>query len=127
MSTGVVTLTMMTCPVDGTVYGLSETFRDARDRDGKSWYCPLSGHRLRYPGETEEQKIARLQRSLTDARNATWAESRRADTANTKLRNLKRRVLSGVCPHCSRTFKAVQRHVQSRHPGEAQDAGVKRK
>lgn len=125
MSSGVITITTMTCPVDGTVYGLSETFREARALDGRSWHCPLGGHTLHYPGETDAQKIERLQKSLRDERDAKWAEARRADTANIKFRNLKRRVLSGVCPHCSRTFKELQRHVQSKHPAEAQDAGVK--
>lgn len=44
------------------------------------------------------------------------AEKKRADNAEKKIIQTKRRALAGVCPCCTRTFQNVQRHMKSKHP-----------
>ena len=89
----------------------------------ESFFCPR-GHAQSYLGETEEQK---LRRKLASAeQDADWYKVH-METAERSLRatkgvvtKLRKRAEAGACPFgCRRHFADVQRHVASKHPGEA--------
>lgn len=68
-----VALVEMQCPYDGcgVMYALSESYRTARRKDHKGWYCP-NGHSLVFNKETEEERLRRL----LDNANASNADTR---------------------------------------------------
>lgn len=123
-------LTIMCCPVCGVTYAIPEALRGAAEKKGHhaiEWSCP-NGHELGYSGQSEAEK---LREQLSRARDATAYERSRREQAEasasaqkgraTRFKNerdrIKTRVENGVCPHCNRTFKDLQRHMKSKHPG----------
>lgn len=129
----IVTLTHMTCPVCGVVYGLNESqrkeFKEHRGgHDGKgSWYCPM-GHSVHYPQETEEDRLRakalRLESQLEFARRQRESAEKEAIVHKgraTRFKNerdrVKRRVSAGLCPCCNRHFTNLERHIGNKHPG----------
>lgn len=63
----IVEIEQHTCAAQGcgVTFWVSEAFGDRRRKDKWSFYCP-NGHSLSYPGESDEAKIARLQREKVD-------------------------------------------------------------
>lgn len=118
------TFTVITCDC-GVSYALDDAFIRSRQESHKRFYCPNGCLRV-YPAENEKE---RLQRQLADERRrAMYAESDR-DCLKFSLRSqkaaktrLKNRIAKGICPCCKRTFKNVQRHMESQHPEFAQEA-----
>jgi hypothetical protein len=99
----------------------------ARASEKISFYCPY-GHEQHYPaGETETDKIRR-ERDLLAQRIAQRDDTIKflRETGETAKRSLaaqkgvvtkiKKRVGSGVCPCCTRSFGNLRRHMQTEHP-----------
>lgn len=97
----------------------SNLSRRARER-GVGVYCPLGHEWFKKRTELDRTKDALArERAAADRLRAErdHAEaSRRAQKAATT--RLKRRVEGGVCPHCTRTFQNVRRHIQTCHTKE---------
>lgn len=111
-------LQIESCPTCFVRYAVPVEVLNRRYQDGGAWYCP-NGHRVVYT----ESEVHKLQRQLSDAqeRANSSAELERIArgelrTTSKELRNLKRRVNAGICPHCHRTFQQLQRHIHSKHP-----------
>ena len=97
-------------------------------RDGRTTYCPL-GHAGVY-GDTTEKENKRLRERLEAEKENVrfWRErerhaERRAIAQRGVTTKLKKRIASGVCPCCKRTFQDVARHMKGQHPNylEAQN------
>lgn len=122
-------LVVVTCTC-GMPFAIPEQLeRSALEHRGpKGWQitCPL-GHSWHYTGENTEE---RLTRELKLARDSVARERARHDqtkasltgtkAAATRARNerdrIKARVVAGVCPCCTRTFKQLARHMKAKHP-----------
>lgn len=95
----------------------------------ESIYCPL-GHPHQPAGKTKSEKLQedldqkeRVLQRERQAHDQTRADrdhkenQRRGEkAAKTKLQN---RAKNGVCPCCNRTFRNLQRHMTTKHPGFA--------
>jgi len=125
----VVTLTPMTCPVCGVVYGLSEEFRRRAQEEGHrrySWTC-TQGHTLSYPGKSDtqiENERLRSRLDMTESCLSYETEARAAaERSNAALKGVvtrtKKRVGNGVCPCCNRSFANLARHMKGQHPDYA--------
>lgn len=92
------------------------------------FYCP-AGHKLRYNGESEEQRLERaLAREreragyLAHERDQAEASARAQKGAATRARRERddqlRKIEKGICPAkgCGRHFKNVRLHMASKHP-----------
>ena len=97
--------------------------KQARDY-GHKVYCP-AGHGWVIQ-KTNLQKVkdeaawlsSRLDQEIAE-RKQTAASLRAQKAATTKLR---KRIEAGVCPHCTRTFQNLQRHIESKHAAECVNA-----
>ena len=121
-----VTLESRVCPECGVCYAMPVDLREGRQKDHRSWYCP-NGHSRFFPAQTVEEQLRRALAHAQERANALAQQKRNlegllAATEKAKAR-LARRANGGVCPHCGRTFKQVQRHLALKHPEHAQ--GVK--
>jgi hypothetical protein len=105
----------------GVIYGLSESFVRARQKDHETFYCPRGCHRYYAARSKEEQLQLALDRAReyqAETRQQLATERRRhAATKGTLTKTIKR-AAAGVCPHCTRTFTNVQRHIASKHGAE---------
>ena len=93
---------------------------DARREDGKVWFCTVCGVRRAFTGETTLQKLRRerdaaLQREETRKEMCRNLEEALSKERKSKAR-LKKRVVAGVCPCCTRSFTNLRRHIQTKHP-----------
>jgi hypothetical protein len=90
-----------------------------------SFYCP-NGHGQHYIADKiktlesqlqrereEKQRIDEARRDAVLERDHHWTERKKL---RTRHHNLRKRIQSGVCPCCHRTFENVSRHMQSKHP-----------
>lgn len=123
----VTTLTVVSCPACGIIYGIPQAFYEKRREDGQSWRCPTN-HSLSF----HETELMRVQKKLelTRVERDTQAErTTKLLCERTSLRHqlhgtrgslvkLKKRVVGGVCPCCSRTFSNVVAHMRTQHPHE---------
>lgn len=101
-----------TCSECGIVYYIPETFKTARRRDHRTFNCP-NGHNQYFPGESGEEKNARLLREESERHQRTLA---RANAAEQETERLKKRAKAGVCPCCNRTFLKLAYHIKAKHP-----------
>jgi len=93
----------------------SELERQACD-GGKSICCPL-GHKWHYT-ETLEAKLKREREKtarLIAQRDQIEASLRAQKGVTTRLSRKLKRVQSGVCPECNRSFQNLQRHMKTKH------------
>lgn len=112
------------CPTCGVPVILTDN-HERRLRESKAtFYCP-NGH----PQSFKTGELDRLKKELESAkRDADWQRQRREQEERShaatrgQMTKLKNRVTNGVCPCCNRTFKNLQRHMQSKHP-EAVEKG----
>lgn len=126
--TNIETYTIFICDHKGCglQFGLPDMFVARRREDQKTWYCP-NGHSRWFPGETEEQRLAkraaRLERQLANydedlraerASHQVTKNQRRA--AKGQLTKTRRRIANGVCPCCNRSFVDLHRHMCGQHP-----------
>lgn len=111
---------IVTCFKCGVAFGMPDTLvRTLRDvgRD-QSFWCP-NGHSQAFV----ESRVTQLERTLASVRAAkerAEAEARdkgeQLERAEKRAARVRRRVAAGVCPHCNRTFQALARHMQTKHP-----------
>ena len=118
-------LTVVNCCNCGIVYAIPEEVQrrllrfssDSYPNNYASTTCP-NGHGWHYT-EDEEGKSRRraeqAERELATARQQR--DEARAETARVTKESarLAKRIHSGVCLHCNRTFQNVARHMQSKH------------
>jgi hypothetical protein len=95
---------------------------NSHKREGGFHGCPNGHQRGWVKGEEEiEREKIRRERDQLKQDAARLAEeiasaNARAETAERKVQQAKRRAVAGVCPCCTRTFVNVQRHMKSKHP-----------
>jgi hypothetical protein len=113
---------VLDCGECGIEFGVPNDFDDRRRRDHKTFYCP-NGHPRVYLGESDAEKIKRLEREAAaerDAKVRAYAEVEAARRVNRALRGqatkLRKRISGGVCPCCNRTFVELGRHMATKHP-----------
>jgi hypothetical protein len=116
----------------GVTFAVPTDWAQQRRRDHSWWYCP-NGHQQHWGGKTKEEKEIDRLRAQLDQSEAAERELRRekdrlANDLMDKAKELKRvhrRAHAGVCPHCTRTFANVQRHMAKQHPEEHEKVLVK--
>lgn len=97
------------------LFGMPEDLYKRRKRDHAMFYCP-NGHAQHYNEKSEEE---RLRDELNAARNETARVRMDLGEEMKQHRKLQRRIARGVCPHCTRTFANIQRHMEKKHPEDA--------
>ena len=109
------------CPRCHILFAVTGDFQRRRLQDSRTFYCP-QGHSQSYTdGEND-----RLKRQLKAAQQAIeMAEQRHGSTRRDlitekqqhgKTRAKLRRTAAGVCPHCTRNFQDLARHMKTKHP-----------
>ncbi len=120
------TLTQLQCPSCGMNYAIpTALYRDRKDQGG-GWYCPAGCH-IGFFGRPKvkdlEKKIARLEEA--NRFHADRAERYVEDLQHTRrslaatkgvVTKMKRRIVSGKCPCCKRTFEDLRDHMETAHP-----------
>jgi len=108
-----------TCAVWHTV---PEIVYDAFSREGGYWSCP-NGHQRGFAKGSDEigrentrRERDRLKQDAARLNDELTAERKRAEEAERKIVQVRRRAAAGVCPCCNRTFLNMQRHMKSKHP-----------
>ena len=128
---GYTQLVTETCCSCGVMFAMPEALQERALRDrgsnGRQFYCP-NGHGQHYTGKTDLEKAnERLDwereraRRLSAELDQTTASLRAQRGVTTKL---KKRIASGVCPCCKRSFKDLHRHMAGQHPDFAATADV---
>lgn len=119
--TKTVTLEQGTCPVCGIQYAVDKSVMETKRAENGSFYCP-NGHARVFTGETHYDKAVRLERELNEKKSLLSRSQADADFFRKELLEekekhgkLKTRVDKGICPHCSRSFKNVKRHIACKH------------
>jgi hypothetical protein len=91
-------------------------------KNGGYHFCPVAGHQWgwRTGAEEREREAIRLERDRLKQDAARLAdeiaaETARANAAEKKYLQARRRATAGVCPCCNRTFENVQRHMMTKH------------
>jgi len=108
-------LRTLTCCDCGVLFGMPSALEAERLRDKRTFYC-VNGHPQSYVGESDKDKIARLQRERNAEADAAERLERQRDKAQKELKAVKARVGKGVCPCCNRSFVNVTRHMSTQHP-----------
>lgn len=108
-----------TCISCGVPIAMPSEMFDRRVKDQRTFYCP-NGHSQHFTGKTEAQKLRDRLRvaesNVTFYRDQLEASERSKRAIRGHLTRIKRRIANGVCPCCNRSFKDVQRHMDSQHP-----------
>lgn len=122
--------TPLRCGECGIEFCVPDYFNTERLQRKLEWYCP-NGHSRIY-AESESDKLRRqLQR--VEQENARLvgerdqAEARATREQKARLR-IEKRVQAGVCPHCTRHFMNLHRHMAHKHKtvdAGSQDAHIK--
>lgn len=79
----------------------------------QGWFCPACGSSRVFTGQTEEQKL----KKVVEQQQAQLQQTR--NTLSNVTRNytkMRKRVASGVCPCCTRTFQNLLNHMKNQHP-----------
>jgi len=104
-----ITLTEIDCGQCGATYAINERYRAHCAEHGRTWHCPYCQTAWGYvKGALQAEKERHL---------ATLARLNEANAARSKLEQQLKRVKSGVCPCCKRSFAQLQRHMKTKHPG----------
>lgn len=118
---------LICCYKCGVPFQVPEDLYDQKlMRDRKLFWCP-NGDVQRFISETEAK---RLQRELDKEKLRSRTLRSERDFERNSARALKghltrtrKRVGSGVCPCCSRTFQQLARHMKARHPAYTEVTG----
>ena len=109
------------------LFSMTADFVSRRREDHGAFYCP-QGHSQIFAGDNEKEKLRRqvdafrqdaarleevAERALREARMAESATR----LAKREKAQMERRIHSGVCPDCNRTFANVARHMTTKHGG----------
>ena len=95
------------CSSCGITYYVPENWQRKRRQDHANFFCP-NGHSQYYPQETDAEKYKRKSETLAD-------QVRMEREQREKVERQLARVQKGVCPKCNRSFKALERHMKSKH------------
>jgi len=122
-------LTTETCWNCGITFGMPRRYSKKLEENGNTFWCP-AGCRLSY-GESEVNRLKKEleaqkgkfekrlnwanQRAATARKQANSAERSKAAMKGHLTRH-KKRSKAGVCPVCTRSFKALRNHMTSQHP-----------
>ena len=108
-----------TCAVWHTI---PKVIYESYRREGGFWHCPNGHQRGFRTGEeqAEQERIRRerdqLKQDAARLHDEIAAERQRAEDAEKRVVQIRRRAAAGVCPCCNRTFQNVQRHMKMKHP-----------
>lgn len=119
------TLETQICRECGGIYALANGFIQQRRIKGGEWHCPYCN----VPWIFTETDNARLKRLLKEQEYLNEAERQKTkdalleakhfrksrDSMKGQVTRIKNRVEKGICPHCNRHFKNLQRHMESKH------------
>lgn len=99
----------------------SELYRRVVTNHSGSVHCPACGALTCWPAETEDQKrIKQLESKLNWDMEECARQKRNQEAAEASLRGvvtrIKRRIGSGICPCCKRSFKQLSQHMAHKHP-----------
>lgn len=107
------------CSKCAVVYAIPVRKYEKGRADKAGWYCP-NGHWQVPVGKTPEQKLREQLNGQFDetARLRAERDQAKASAAAQKgvATKLKKRVHAGLCPHCNRHFKDLERHCKNQHP-----------
>ncbi len=91
----------------------------------ETFWCPNCKGGNWFPGlsdkEQLEQQVKDLELSVNSAEMRAERSQRSANAYRGHLTRTKRRVGKGVCPCCNKHFEKLGRHMESKHPGYAED------
>jgi hypothetical protein len=114
--------TVTQCGVCGVWYVVPTYAYQCHQRLGGFSFCP-NGHQWGWKtGEEQRQQDQirqerdRLKQDRARLEDELAAEKRRAEAAETRTLQVRRRAASGVCPCCNRTFMNVRNHIKNKHP-----------
>ena len=112
-----------TCITCGIVFWFPSDFKRRKISDKTNYYCP-NGHSQHYVGESDADKVVRLEREKREKQAAldqSWKQQqalgRQLQAERTTAKKLRRRIKNGTCPCCHRTFKQLAAHMAAKHPG----------
>jgi hypothetical protein len=132
------TLSTLSCGVCEIPFAIPSDLLTRAQSDGSDFWCP-NGHKISY-SETEEQ---RLRKKLTAEQAAREREKAARERAQAEaihqgdqrraaerqvtaykgtVTRMKNRAAAGVCQECHLTFPDMAAHMETEHPGYAQDA-----
>jgi hypothetical protein len=119
-------LTTMVCGKCGISFALPENYREKRQEDGGTFYCPNGDPSVyretdlqRVRKELEAQKLETIRN-----RDRYFAEQREHEKTQKKMTRLKKRTAAGVCPCCQRTFQQLSRHMKTKHVEFVKEHGI---
>lgn len=126
-TTVLVTLKHISCSHCSAIFGVISDAETELRRSHKTFYCPHCGGRQHFPHQSDieraEAAAKRAQELLELERRMNANQRERADAAERRLSatrgvvtRIKNRVGAGVCPCCNRTFAALAKHMQTKHP-----------
>lgn len=116
------------CVSCGVMFALPQELTVERQGDGQSFYCP-NGHSQSYTTtdavrlREERRKNARLVAELDQTNSRIDRLNNDVLDGAKEIRRMKRRAKAGLCQFCRRHFVNVERHVESRHPGQSPSTG----
>lgn len=103
------------CADCGVPFALTARLHKEMKNSHRTFFCP-HGHHNYYPGETEAEKLRKeLKRKEQEVADEVIRRLNTEDAFAKAERKLKR-IHNGTCPCCKRSFKNLQRHMQSKHP-----------
>jgi hypothetical protein len=106
------------CGKCGIHFMVPHWWRQEKLDNGEGFHCP-NGHSRVYAKSTvdrlrEELAAANLTNTkLAERVNETRVRAERAEEAKARL---EKRVRSGLCPCCKRSFVNLKRHMATKHP-----------
>lgn len=125
-ATLLVTLRVQHCINCGVAFAMPADLDDEYRRTHKNFYCP-NGHSQHYTGKTEAEKLKEELDRVNKEKEHQKACRERAEKmyrksdierkkVKTRLKNVKAKILEGVCPCCDQTFPDLHEHMSSAHP-----------
>lgn len=97
----------ITCWKCGIIFGVPTTWNSKRHEDHETFWCP-NGHGAVFAAKSQAEilgeKLARMIHYHEQAQAALRDAGRKL-----------KRVASGICPCCNRSFKQVARHMAAKH------------
>lgn len=118
-------LTTICCGECGIEFAVPESWRAAREGDGRTFYCP-NGHnrvyretvadKLRRERDLLKQQLAQKDDEIKWQKDQRQASEKRVSAAKGQITKLKKRAKAGTCPCCKRTFSNMAEHMRTQHP-----------
>ena len=115
------TLTVMTCWC-GCVHAVTEELHSAWKYGSRDNLCCPLGHTY-VPASRRENREKQLEARITSlndrldlARTQRDKAEKRASAYKGHITKIKKRIGTGVCPCCHRSFQNLARHMKHKHP-----------